>query len=58
MSPLNTEDKEKFNQLYSSISKIPIPEFTDPDAVQMGKDVKEGLQIINKAIKEVSQIIK
>jgi hypothetical protein len=55
---LTEDDKRKFNKLYSSISRIKMPEFEQPDATDMGVKVKEGLAIIKKAIKEVSQIIK
>jgi hypothetical protein len=55
---LSESDKDKFNNLYKSIKDIPIPDFENTEAKQMGEDVKEGLGIINKAIKRVSQIIK
>lgn len=58
MSPLTTTDRLKLNTLYTSINKINIPECTDPDAKDMAQKVGEGLEIIKKAIKEVSTIIK
>lgn len=58
MSPLNNGDKLKFNKLYTQLTKIKIPDFKDEDAIEMGVKVKEGIEIIKKAIKQVSIIIK
>jgi len=58
MSPLAQSDKDKFHQLYLSISKIEIPDFTDESAIQIGVEDKEGLEIINKANKRVAKTIK
>ena len=55
---LTDQDKEKFNTLYQYIKDTPIPDFDDPEAVEMAKDVKWGLDLINQSIKEVSKVIK
>jgi hypothetical protein len=54
---LTDQDKEKFNILYQYIKDTPIPDFDDPEAVEMAKDVQWGLDLINQSIKEVSKVI-
>lgn len=57
MSHLSESDKAKINYLYSQIKSINVPDFNERETVDLAEKVKDGLQIILKAIKEVSIII-
>lgn len=57
MAPLTDDDRQKLNQLYTTINNIVIPVCHDQEANDMAIKVGEGLNIIKKAIKEVSTII-
>lgn len=57
MSPISQSDKEKINYLYTQIKNINIPNFYERETVDLEVKVRDGLNIILKAIKEVSVII-
>lgn len=57
MSPVSDSDKQKINYLYTQIKNINIPDFYERETVDLQVKVRDGLQIILKAIKEVSTII-
>lgn len=58
MSDLSESDKAKVNYLYTQIKNINVPDFNERQTVDLAEKVRDGLQIILKAIKEVSSIIK
>ena len=58
MSPIAESDKAKINYLYTQIKNINIPDFNERETVDLSVKVRDGLEIILKAIKEVSNIIK
>ncbi|SMC52464.1 hypothetical protein SAMN04488101_10186 [Pedobacter nyackensis] len=57
MSPVSESDKAKINYLYSQIKNINVPDFNERETVDLSVKVRDGLQIILKAIKEVSTVI-
>lgn len=57
MSPVSQSDKEKINYLYKQIKDINVPNFYERETVDLETKVRDGLQIILTAIKEVSKII-
>lgn len=57
MSPLSESDKAKINYLYKQIKDINVPDFKERETVDLSVKVRDGLQIILNAIKEVSKII-
>ncbi|MEJ2905042.1 hypothetical protein WAE58_21535 [Pedobacter panaciterrae] len=58
MSPVSESDKAKINFLYTQIKNINVPNFYERETVDLEVKVRDGLEIILKAIKEVSTIIK
>jgi hypothetical protein len=57
MGEVSESDKAKINHMYSQIKGIQIPDFKERHTIDLAEKVKDGLQIILNAIKEVSTII-
>lgn len=55
---LSAPDKEKVNALFLSIKAITIPDFATDEYKAIGKEVKSGIDIILKGIKDLSKGLK
>lgn len=51
-------DRDKINKMYTEIKNFQFPELSDPDAIQIVEEVKQGFEIILKGIVSAAKTLK